>query len=202
MCVFGSPKKIIADQGRCFISTDFKEFCTGHNIELHLIATGSARANGQVERVMHTLKNLLTIVENETNKVWRDELDEVQLALNSTRSRVTSFTPTELMFGIRAQSLGMFQIAANVCTPSRSDLDTIRNQATANILEAASSQEQLFNEGKSTIKRFKLGNYVFIKCNERNQTKLSRKFKGPFVITKILDNDRYELKSTNRSSSL
>lgn len=200
VCLFGSPKKIIADQGRCFISTEFKEFCTGHNIELHLVATGSARANGQVERVMRTLKNLLTIVENDTNKVWRDELDEVQLALNSTRSRVTGFTPTELMFGIRAQSLGMSQIATNVSTPSRADLDTIRNQASANIVEAASSQEQLFNRGKARIKPFKLGDYVFIKCSERNQTKLSRKFKGPFVITKILDNDRYELKSTNRSS--
>ncbi|CAH2085596.1 unnamed protein product [Euphydryas editha] len=202
VCLFGSPQKIIADRGRCFISTEFKEFCTGHNIELHLIATGSARANGQVERVMRTLKNLLTIVENDTNKVWRDELDEVQLALNSTRSRVTGFTPTELMFGIRAQSLGMSQIAANVSTPSRADLDTIRNQASANILEAASSQEQLFNRGKARIKPFNLGDHVFVKCSERNQTKLSRKFKGPFVITKILDNDRYELKSMNRSSRI
>lgn len=40
------------------------------------------------------------------------------------------------------------------------------------------------------------GDFVFIKCSERNQTKLLRKFKGPFVIARILDNDRYELKDT------
>lgn len=200
VCLFGTPKRIIADQGRCYISAEFKEFCTDHNIELHLIATGSARANGQVERVMRTLKNLLTIVENDVNRVWRDELGEVQLALNSTRSRVTGFTPTELMFGIRAQSLGMSQISPNIDTPLRANLDDIRSKASAKILEAASSQQQLFNRGRATIKPFKLGDYVFIKCSERNQTKLARKFKGPFVITKLLDNDRYELKSINRSS--
>lgn len=200
MCLFGSPKRVIADQGRCYISAEFKEFCTDHSIELHLIATGSARANGQVERVMRTLKNLLTIIENDSNKVWRDELDEVQLALNSTRSRITGFTPTELMFGIRAQSLGMSQIASNVNPPSRTDLDVIRSQASANILKAASSQEQLFNRGKAIVKPFERGDHVFIKCSERNQTKLAKKFKGPFVITKVLDNDRYELKSINRSN--
>lgn len=201
-CLFGAPKRIIADQGRCYISTEFKEFCDGHKIELHLIATGSARANGQVERVMRTLKNLLTIIENDTNKVWRDELDEVQLALNSTRSRVTGFTPTELMFGIRAQSLGISQIASNSDTPSRANLDVIRNQASENILRTANSQELLFNRGKATVKPFELGDYVFIKCSERNQTKLAKKFKGPYMITKILDNDRYELKGLNRSSRI
>lgn len=200
VCLFGTPKRIIADQGRCYISTEFKQFCADHNMELHLIATSSARANGQVERVMRTLKNLLTIIENDANKVWRDELGEVQLALNSTRSRVTGFTPTELMFGIRAQSLGMSQIAPNIDTPSRANLDNIRSEASARIKEAASTQEQLFNRGRATIKPFKPGDYVFIKCSERNQTKLARKFKGPFVISKVLDNDRYELKSINRLS--
>lgn len=202
ICLFGAPKRIIADQGRCYISAEFKQFCSDHNIELHLVATGSARANGQVERVMRTLKNLLTIIENDVNKVWRDELGEVQLALNSTRSRVTGFTPTELMFGVRAQSLGMSQISTNIDTPSRADLDAIRNQASANILKAASSQEQLFNRGKAIVKPFEQGDYVFVKGSERNQTKLAKKFKGPFVVTKVLDNDRYELKGMNRSSRI
>ncbi|CAH2109090.1 unnamed protein product [Euphydryas editha] len=37
VCLFGSPQKIIADRGRCFISTEFKEFCTRvtpHSIRL------------------------------------------------------------------------------------------------------------------------------------------------------------------------
>ncbi|KAL4714216.1 hypothetical protein ACJJTC_018366, partial [Scirpophaga incertulas] len=198
--LFGSPKRIISDQGRCYISSEFKQFCSEHNIELHLIATGSPRANGQVERVMRTLKGLLTIIENDANKVWRDELDEVQLALNSTTSRVTGFTPTELMFGIRAQSLGLSQISPNSDPPPRADLETLRNHASNNIIKTAKSQVEHFNQGKATVRPFEKGDYVFIKASERNQTKLARKFKGPFEIIKVLDNDRYVLKSIDRSN--
>jgi len=62
--LLGIPQRIIADEGRCFTSGKFSEFCTSQKIKLHLIATGGSRANGQVERVMSTLKNLLSAVES------------------------------------------------------------------------------------------------------------------------------------------
>ena len=58
--LFGSPCRIIADQGRCFTGKEFQNFCQGRHIKLHLIATGARRANGQVE---FTLKNMSTTVE-------------------------------------------------------------------------------------------------------------------------------------------
>lgn len=39
------------------------------NIQLHFIAHNASRANGQVERYIHTLKNLLTIAEAEANQI-------------------------------------------------------------------------------------------------------------------------------------
>lgn len=195
--LFGAPKRIISDQGRCYISADFKRFCIEHSIELHLIATGSSRANGQVERIMRTLKCLLTIVENDPNKTWRDELPEVQLALNSTRSRVTGYSPTELMFGIRANSLGMSTLSLNAEPEPRLDLDTIRHNASENIKKAASSEVERFNRGRAIVRPFSVGDFVFIKGN---QTKLQRKFKGPFTIVKVLDHDRYELRDIDGSN--
>ncbi|CAH2090943.1 unnamed protein product [Euphydryas editha] len=202
VCLFGAPKHIISDQGRCYISQDFKNFCSEHNIKLHFIATGSSRANGQVERVMRTLKSLLTIIENDPNKAWRDELGNVQLALNSTRSTVTKFTPTELMFGIRSQSLGMSRIrciSPDSEQEQRVDVVSARQDASLNIQRAAVSDTLRFNQGRATIKPFSKGDFVFIKSCEPNQTKLDRKFRGPYVINAVLDNDRYELKSITGS---
>lgn len=191
VCLFGAPKRIIADQGRCYISTEFKTFCSEHKIDLHFIATGSSRANGQVERVMRTLKSLLTIIENHPNKAWRDHLGEVQLALNSTRSTVTKYTPTELMFGIRAQSLGLSMVSPTISeNQNRLDLDYIREDASANIRKAAASEVERFNRGHSAIKRFSKGDFVFIKNSGRNQTKLDKKFRGAFIITAVLEHDR------------
>lgn len=199
--LFGAPKRIIADQGRCYISSDFKTFCDEHKIELHFIATGSSRANGQVERVMRTLKSLLTIVENDPNKTWRDELGNIQLALNSTKSTVTKYSPSELMFGIRSDSLGMSKINYNNKDDEvRLELDSVRQDASANIQKAAESEIVRFNRGRAKITPFTKGDYVFIKNCERNQTKLDRKFRGPFVITEVLNNDRYELKSITGAS--
>lgn len=79
---------MIADQGRRFTSKDFQEFCKSQDIRLHLIATGSSRANGQIKRVMRTLKNMFTAVETE-GRSWQDAIGEIQLAINCTINRVT-----------------------------------------------------------------------------------------------------------------
>jgi len=71
--IFGVPSRLIADQGRSFASTVFRDFCSAQKIDLHLIATGASRANGQVERVMSTLKSMLTAVETGKGS-WQDAL--------------------------------------------------------------------------------------------------------------------------------
>lgn len=200
--LFGTPKRVIADRGRSYDCSEFKEFCEKHNIDLHLIATGSPRANGQVERVMRTLKNILSIIESGSNDTWQDQISEIQLALNSTRCRVTGFSPLELMFGIKGSSLGITQVAVPSQESSRLNLQSCRSTASNNIQKLAQADSCRFNQGKATVKRFPLGEFVFVKCEERHQTKLDKKYKGPFKIIKVLDNDRYELKHVNGNNRI
>lgn len=200
--LFGAPKRIIADRGRCYDCNEFKNFCNDNKIELHLIATGSSRANGQVERVMQTLKNIFTVVECNTNNSWRDELGEIQLALNSTRSRTTGYTPIELMFGIQGSSLNLAKIAPSSSKPPVINVETARSSASENIQKVANADTIRFNKGKARIKPFAVGQFVFVKCEERCQTKLDSKFKGPYKIITVLDNDRYELRHINGSNRI
>lgn len=76
MALFGAP--VLTDQGRCFASKEFRDFCDSKNIHLHLIATGSCRANGQVERIMSVLISMLT-VESDKDRSWQDSLGDLQL---------------------------------------------------------------------------------------------------------------------------
>lgn len=110
LSLFGVPNRIIADQGRCFASSRFSEFCDQQKINLHLIATGASRANGQVERIMITLKNSLTAVET-SSRSWQNALGEVQLALNCTVSKVTKASPLELFIGKVSRRWGCFHLA-------------------------------------------------------------------------------------------
>lgn len=42
VCLFVASKRVAADQGWCYASSQFKSFCANHNIDLHFIATGSS----------------------------------------------------------------------------------------------------------------------------------------------------------------
>lgn len=73
---------------------------------MHSIATGTNRANGQVERVMSTLKNMFTAIES-NNRPWQEAIGEVQLALNSTVNHVTKSSALELLIGKKARPFGL-----------------------------------------------------------------------------------------------
>lgn len=194
--LFGAPTRVIADRGRCFASKDFRDFCEKHCIILHLIATGTSRANGQVERVMCTLKNLLTAAETSNNRSWQDALLDIQIALNSTINRVTKSSPLELLIGKIARPLNLMTLDTDT-DQMNVDLSEIRKHAAQAIEYNAIADKTRYDKTKAKIKNFKIGDYVLLQNHERNQTKLAPKFKGPYKVTELLDGDRYLLKALN-----
>ncbi|CAG9137741.1 unnamed protein product [Plutella xylostella] len=192
--LFGPPRRVIADQGRCFSSKEFALFCESHCIDLHLIATGSSRANGQVERVMSTLKRMLTSVETRKDRSWQDALGDVQLAMNSTVNRVTKASPLELLIGRVARPLSLMSVHED---EPEINLNEIREQAAQNIESNACYDKERFDRHKANVTKLSVGDFVLIENEERNQTKLDAKFRGPLKIIEVLDGDRYLLKSLN-----
>lgn len=192
--LFGTPVRVITDQGRCFANKEFKDFCASHNIQLHLIATGSCRANGQAERIMSTLKNMLTVVETSPTRSWQDALDEVQLSMNSTIHRVTKASPLELLIGRVARPLNLLTVDDHEVEV---DVEEIRQQATRFMENNARLDKARFDKSKAKVTSFSVGDYVLIENHERNQTKLDPKYRGPYEVVEILDGDRYQLKSLN-----
>lgn len=193
VALFGAPVRLIADQGRCFASNDFKQFCESKNIALHLIATGSARANGQVEKIMSVLKAMLTAVESSGDRPWQDALGDVQLAINCTVNRVTKASPLELMIGKVARPLDLMADEVEHTI----DLEEVRQSASERIEKNAVYDKRRFDSTKAKLNKFSIGDFVLIENEERNQTKLDPKFKGPFRIIEVLEGDRYVLKSLN-----
>lgn len=182
------------DQGRCYASKEFREFCESYKIQLHLIATGSSRGNGQVERVMSTLKSMLTAVEIKQECSWQDALEDVQLAMNCTINRVTKATPIELMFGKIARPLSLVTYSDKE-KDTTINVDEARNQAIQNINKNSDYDKKRFDSSKAKLSKFSVGDFALIENEERNQTKLSPKFRGPFQIIDVLEGDRYLLKA-------
>lgn len=94
--LFGTPVQIVVDGGREFLG-EFIIYCDQIGIDVHAIAPGVSRANGQVERVIATLKNTLVMIKNYETEEWHTTLEELQLALNCTSHRVTGVAPLTLL---------------------------------------------------------------------------------------------------------
>jgi hypothetical protein len=96
----GKPRRIIADRGTAFTSTMFRNFLSEQQVELHHIATGMPRGNGQVERVMRTVFNLLrATLTDQKESTWVEALADIETVINSTVHATTGFAPTVLQLG-------------------------------------------------------------------------------------------------------
>ncbi|GBP88986.1 Uncharacterized protein K02A2.6 [Eumeta japonica] len=91
----GNPTSITADNGRQFISEEFKSFLTERNITLFNTVPYWPQQNGEVERQNRDILKRLKISTAE-NKDWKESLLDYLTMYNSTPHSVTGRTPSEL----------------------------------------------------------------------------------------------------------
>lgn len=94
---FGFPISITADNGRQFISEEFKQYCETNNIKLNNTIPYWPQQNGEVERQNRSILKRLKISQ-EQKRDWTDDLNQYLLMYRSTPHSTTSKTPAELMF--------------------------------------------------------------------------------------------------------
>lgn len=95
---YGVPRRIIADRGTSFTSSEFKTYCQDKGIKVILTAVATPRAAGQVERMNAViLDKLISIIPEE--KSWDKYLDQVKMSINNTMHESTKISPNELFFG-------------------------------------------------------------------------------------------------------
>ncbi|XP_046739476.1 uncharacterized protein LOC124407412 [Diprion similis] len=92
---------IVYDRGTAFTSQEFQNFLLENNVKHVKIATGSPKANGQVERVNRVLYPMLAkLSDDASGKYWYKVLTDVEFALNNTVQKTTGETPSLLLFGV------------------------------------------------------------------------------------------------------
>lgn len=190
--LFGTPKQIIVDGGREFLG-EYKRYCDRFGIEIHAISPGVSRANGQVERVMATLKNGLIMIKNYETPEWHTALDSLQLSLNCTVHRTTGVAPLTLL--TKRQNCVPPELINLVNYENASvNSEALEQHVQQRITAQAIKDKVRFDKGRAKIRRFERGDFVLIKNNPRNQTSLDLKFSVPYEVYRVLENDRYLVK--------
>ncbi|XP_071055516.1 uncharacterized protein [Onthophagus taurus] len=198
---FGPPTRLVSDRGTAFTSKKFTEYCKMNQIIHIQNTTATPRANGQVERYNRTLMTaIFTRSENEDGRDWDKRLCEIQFAVNSLPNSVTKKTPHELLFAYRPRNALQNHLLLALTEDeavSEKEITEIRTDALHVIRKRHKDQKERFDKLRIKLRKYQEGDLVLVKCEATatgESRKLALRYKGPYVIHKVLPNDRYELK--------
>lgn len=196
--IFGNPRRIISDKGAAFTSKEFEDYCKEEDIMHARTTTGMPRANGQVERINRSIIPVLTKAAMIEPDKWYKHVPYVQQALNSTYQRSIATTPFELMIGTpmkRKEDIEMVKLLEeNFAIQFKEKRNELRDAAKEQIMKIQNENKRTFNRRRKTPNRFNVGQLIAIKRTQFvNGNKLAAKFLGPYRVTKVKRNDRYDV---------
>ncbi|KAG6458358.1 hypothetical protein O3G_MSEX010822 [Manduca sexta] len=204
---FGTPSRLITDQGTYFTSAKFKSFITSSNIKHILNAVATPRANGQIERYNRTILDALsTKCHGKGDNIWDEYVGDIQLGMNTTMNKATGKSPSELLFGFKVlnSSENMINEVLNeiITRVTDDDLAEVRSAAKLRIEKQQQYSKKLFDKRRKNVTSYNIGDLVRVertiidKEHIGKSKKLIAKFHGPYCIIKILDNDRFLIEDT------
>jgi hypothetical protein len=98
----GAPKTMITDRGKCFVAELAKGVTKALSINHKTTSSYNPQANGQCERMNHTLAMMLSMFISSDQKDWDISLPLVTMAYNTAVQESTGYTPFYLMYGREA----------------------------------------------------------------------------------------------------
>ena len=183
------PTQIITDNGSCFTSKEFQEFCNRLNINLRFTSAYHAQSNA-VERLHATLADSLRCYTEEHPTLKENlAIPMIIRTYNNCRSTSTHFTPFELIYG----DLNLHNyVLVNEDENIRNKPGNYRNELlkwqkklheiVKNNIITHKERSKIYHDNKYKINKtnFKIGDLVMIRNPEPNKNQ--PRFLGPFQI--------------------
>ncbi|XP_037294591.1 uncharacterized protein LOC119190920 [Manduca sexta] len=171
---------------------------------IHFISPEMHQSNGQVERYCRTVMNMIRIETNFRKENWSSILWKLQLNLNITKQKSTQYSPLNLLIGSDGVTPVIRSIVRDVAleasSPNRESLRELARQRASELLDKNRLQQDArVNERRKPPKSHQLNDLVFVRKTSQSSGKLDSSMRGPYTITKILPQGRYELKLVSGS---
>ncbi|KAJ9545572.1 hypothetical protein OSB04_025279, partial [Centaurea solstitialis] len=203
---FGVPSEITCDNGSQFISERTRKFCDERGIKLITSTPRYPQSNGLAESSNKTIINSIRKRLKAAKGRWVEELPSVLWANRTTPRTSTGQTPFSLVYGCEAvlpiesqvpvaRHRTIEQNSIDLCYDIDA-LEELREKAFQKMASQKAMVERYFNK-KVKVKVFQVGDHVlrrvFPNTQESNAGKLSIKWEGPYIITKIVGNGAYKI---------
>jgi hypothetical protein len=123
---------------------------------------------------------------------WDDNLLNIQLGLNGSVNSAIGVTPSEALMGFRVMHTGALNDAHEVV-----DVIKIREKIMLKTKEYQLQQKKRFDSKRKAPPTYTQGDLVMIRVTSNPATGTSQKplpkWRGPFRMTQVLENERYEV---------
>jgi hypothetical protein len=200
--IYGPPKIMISDQGKEFNNELIKQITTSSGIEHRVTAAYNPRTNGMTERFNQTFIESLRKHSEKDQTDWPKWIPFIMIAYKTRIHSTTGFTPFELMFG---RKMNKFEANPNYKSLSEEAEISKRSEELKVLLEKHEEARTIIdekqeiqkqnqnNQHKISVDKIKPGTTVLI-TNEGMNSKLDARYKGPFTVDRINENENYVLK--------
>lgn len=102
VAIHGSPKQVVTDMGKNFMSNKFKSLLNVSNTQHITSPAYHHSSNGQAERTIRTIEERLRSLVNEKPDQWSKYLPFVIFSINTTKNCTTNMSPFFALYGRNA----------------------------------------------------------------------------------------------------
>jgi transposase InsO family protein len=210
----GAPRVLLSDMGSSLLSQVMKETCSLLKIKKIQTTPYYPQANGKIERMHRSLKQILSHFISADYRDWPEWLPYIRMAYHSTiHAALKGYTPNQLVFGREIEFPFDTTVAAK---RARYDLDTNYAEEVAerlrqtfeivrkNLLETGERQKKQFDKKTSPV-TFKAGAMVLMDnpvCKPGLSRKLRQKYTGPYEIVEARGPVTFKIKDVKTRKEL
>jgi hypothetical protein len=203
---FGTPKRMLTDQGTEFLNETITALQKVMNIKGIHSSPYHPQTNGQTERMNKTLCEILAKLSQDNKKEWDRWIGSALYAFRTKEHTVTKFTPAFLLYGFQMKTPLELEMLPNTEKPERTAQDhanligerlrDVRELAKMNKEKSHERQKKYYDKHVKQT-QFKIGDKVLLYDSATQHThgdKFREIFKeGIYTIQEVLNNGTYRL---------
>ena len=175
VAIFGLPEKVVTDNGKEFVSTEFEDTCSSMGITHVKTTSYHPQSNGFIERIHRMVKTALRALDDQDQ--WINQIPLITLMLNNQVTDINSFTPYQKTFGKTGRIPGV------IITNDRDDL--VENKDIDIFCELMSHHNRyaraLNSKGCHMDKNLSKAKYIWLRI-EGLRPSLSPIYEGPYLV--------------------
>jgi hypothetical protein len=186
----GLPKSIVSDRDSKFTARWWRELHRLLGAKLLMSTSYHPQTDGQTERTIRTVSQILRSVIQPDQKNWAEKIDMVEFAINSSVAETTGYAPFELNGGYMPSMIREMRSDENVAPGikafAQSALQKLADAHDA-IIETRVFQTELANKRRGEEPTIAIGDLVYLSTKNLNipknrARKLCPKYIGPYKI--------------------